>query len=147
MVQLRGLCNVSFWAADLEAAKDWYKELLGFEPYFARPGYYEFRIGDTEDEVGLIDASYAPKRATGDGEGAIIYWHVDDVRATFGTLLDSGATEYQPPTERGDSGFITASVVDPFGNILGVMQNPHYVEMTSRPRPKKPLNDSSGQTE
>ena len=39
-----------------------------------------------------------------------------------------GATEYQPLTERG-TGFITASVVDPFGNILGVMYNPHYLEV------------------
>jgi hypothetical protein len=26
-------------------------------------------------------------------------------------------------------GFITASVVDPFGNILGIMYNPHYLEV------------------
>ena len=37
--------------------------------------------------------------------------------------------EYEPVTARGDSGFRTASVVDPFGNILGVMHNPHYLEM------------------
>jgi hypothetical protein len=24
---------------------------------------------------------------------------------------------------------VTASVVDPFGNILGIMTNPHYVEI------------------
>ena len=32
-------------------------------------------------------------------------------------------------SERGESGFVTASVVDPFGNVLGIMTNPHYVEM------------------
>ena len=31
-------------------------------------------------------------------------------------------------TRRGDGGFITASVVDPFGNVLGIMQNPHWRE-------------------
>jgi hypothetical protein len=45
-------------------------------------------------------------------------------------LLKMGATEYQPITEHGDgSGFTTASVVDPFGNVLGVMHNPHYLEV------------------
>ena len=39
-----------------------------------------------------------------------------------------GATEYEPVTER-ESGFTTASVVDPFGNVLGVMHNPHYLEV------------------
>jgi hypothetical protein len=43
-------------------------------------------------------------------------------------LLELGATEFQPITPRGDMGFVTAAVVDPFGNILGVMYNPHYVD-------------------
>jgi hypothetical protein len=39
------------------------------------------------------------------------------------------AKEYEPLTSRGEAGFVTASVVDPFGNILGIMYNPHYVEI------------------
>lgn len=31
-------------------------------------------------------------------------------------------------------GFVTASVVDPFGNILGIMTNPHYVEVLASAR-------------
>ena len=31
--------------------------------------------------------------------------------------------------DRAESGFNTASVVDPFGNVLGIMHNPHYVEL------------------
>ncbi len=57
-----------------------------------------------------------------------MHWHVDDLEATVARLRALGATEYQPITPRGSSGFVTASVVDPFGNVLGVMSNPHYVE-------------------
>ena len=57
-----------------------------------------------------------------------MYWHVDDLPATVERLLSLGATEYQPITQRGD-GFTTASVVDPFGNVLGVMYNRHYLEV------------------
>lgn len=57
-----------------------------------------------------------------------MYWHVDDAGSTFERLLSMGAKEHQPPTDRG-TGFITASVIDPFGNILGVMYNPHYLEI------------------
>ena len=47
----------------------------------------------------------------------------------FATLnIWAGATEYQPITPRGE-GFVTAAVVDPFGNVLGVMYNPHYLEI------------------
>ena len=130
---LRGLATVSFWADDLEAARSWYAELLGVEPYFARPGYYEFRIGDRQDELGLIDRRHAPGGALAGPAGAVLYWHVDDVRAALERLLSMGASEYQPYTERG-MGFITASVVDPFGNVLGIMYNPHYLEVAASTR-------------
>ena len=41
----------------------------------------------------------------------------------------SASTEFQPITPHGDEGFVTAAVVDPFGNVLGVMTNPHYLEI------------------
>src|SRR5262245_59818770 len=63
--------------------------------------------------------------------GAILLWHVDDIEAVFKRLIAMGATEYDPITKRGDFGFVTASVVDPFGNVLGIMNNPHYVELHS----------------
>lgn len=125
---LRGLATVSLWAADLEAAKGWYAELLGVGAYFERPGYAEFRVGDYQHELGLIDARYAPDGSAGGPEGAIAYWHVEDVKATLERLLSVGAREYEAPRDRG-GGFFTASVVDPFGNVLGVMHNPHYLEV------------------
>jgi hypothetical protein len=57
-----------------------------------------------------------------------MYWHVDYVAATFEKLLWMGAREYQPIAPRGDEGFVTAAVVDPLGNVLGMMYNPHYPE-------------------
>lgn len=132
---LRGLTTVSYWAEDVEAARAWYTKVLGVAPYFERPGggepaaYLEFRVGDYQHEFGLIDARYRPPTdATGPG-GVVAYWAVDDVTAAFERLLALGATVHQPVTPRGDSGFVTASVVDPFGNVLGVMENPHYLEM------------------
>ncbi|MEV4803716.1 VOC family protein [Nonomuraea sp. NPDC049421] len=114
--------------ADQEAAQAWYTEFLGVEPYYRRPGYVEFRLGDYQHEFGIIDGRYAPPGTTGQLAGAIMYWHVDDLEATVERLLSMGAKEHQPIREQGDgSGFVTASVVDPFGNVLGVMRNPHYL--------------------
>jgi predicted enzyme related to lactoylglutathione lyase len=131
---LRGMATVNFWADDMIAARDWYTELFGVEAYFQRPdaehpSYVEFRIGDNEDEFGIIDRKYAPKAMQPGPGGAILLWHVDDIEAAFARLKTMGATEYDPITPRGDSGFVTASVVDPFGNVLGIMYNPHYVEV------------------
>jgi predicted enzyme related to lactoylglutathione lyase len=132
---LRGFATINYWSDDLEAASRWYAELLGVQPYFqrpgpdGRPGYVEFRIGDYQAELGLIDRRWAPSGAATEPGGVVMYWHVDDVAAVFQRLLSMGAKQYQPVTNQGDSGFVTASVVDPFGNVLGVMQNPHYLEV------------------
>lgn len=133
---LRGMATVSFFAADMTAAKKWYSELLGIEPYFQlpdtiNPAYIEFRIGDYQHELGIINSSYAPKGSGSGTGGAILLWHVDDIHAMFEKLIAMGATEYEAITKRGDSGFITASVVDPFGNVLGIMANPHYLDILS----------------
>jgi len=133
---LRGMATVNFWADDVVAARDWYAALFGVEAYFQmpnaeHPAYIEFRIGDDQDEFGIIDRNYAPKGMQPGPGGAILLWHVDNVAATLERLKEMGAKEYDPMTKRGDSGFVTASVIDPFGNVLGIMYNPHYVERHS----------------
>lgn len=128
---LRGLATINFYATDHEAAKKWYSELLGVEPYFNVPGYSEFRIGDYQHELGIIDSAFAPNGATKSPAGAIAYWHVDDLKRTLDKLISLGATLYQPITDHsgGKGNFVTASVVDPFDNILGIMNNKHYLEV------------------
>ncbi|NML42094.1 VOC family protein [Chitinophaga sp. G-6-1-13] len=125
---IRGVATISFYAADHDAAKQWYTEVLGMAPYFDVPGYAEFRIGDYQHELGIIDSRYAPPGATNGPAGAVLYWHTDDLKGTLDRLIALGATEYQPITDRGH-GFVTASVTDPFGNILGIMYNPHYLNI------------------
>jgi predicted enzyme related to lactoylglutathione lyase len=133
-LQLRGLATISFYAADHEAAKLWYSELLGTEPYFNVPGYSEFRIGDYQQELGIIDGRYAPGGTPKTPAGAIAYWHVDDLQGSLAHLIAKGAKEYQPITDHsgGKGNFVTASVVDPFGNILGIMTNKHYLEIAGQ---------------
>jgi predicted enzyme related to lactoylglutathione lyase len=131
MGSLRGLATITFWAADHAAAKAWYTELLGIEPYFERPGYAEFRVGDHEHELGLIDSAYGPPQPDRPA-GVVAYWHVDDLQGTFDRLIAMGARQYEQITDRGGQGFVTASVVDPFGNILGIMTNPHYLQVLGK---------------
>jgi predicted enzyme related to lactoylglutathione lyase len=126
---LRGLATVNFYAANHQEAVKWYSDFLKMEPYFNVPGYSEFRIGDYQSELGIIDSKYAPKNIGDKPAGATIYWHVDNLEATVNRLVSLGAAIHDPITARGNNGFVTASVIDPFGNILGVMTNPHYLEI------------------
>ncbi|MEU4606744.1 VOC family protein [Kribbella sp. NPDC023972] len=131
---LRGFATVSFYAADMHAAREWYTELLGLEPYFAvpnadNPAYLEWRFGDFQCELGIINAKYATHPVGNGPAGAVMQWHVDDLEGELERLLSLGATLLEAITERGDTGFRTALVVDPFGNIIGIMNNPHYLQI------------------
>jgi predicted enzyme related to lactoylglutathione lyase len=131
--QLRGFATISLWADDVAAAVTWYKDLLGVDPYFVRPQqgtpeYVEFRLGDYQHELGIISRRHQAPGTPAGPAGVVAYWHVDDIEATLRKLKDMGAKEHQPLIKR-EAGFVTASVVDPFGNILGIMFNPHYLEV------------------
>jgi predicted enzyme related to lactoylglutathione lyase len=135
---LRGMSTVSYFADDLEAARAWYASFLGVEAYFERStpdgelAYVEFRIGDYQAELGLVnrrfEVSLSEKPA-----GEILYWAVDDLGATMARLRELGALVHDEPRVRGE-GFVTASVIDPFGNILGVMTNTHYLSVVDQNR-------------
>ena len=128
---LRGVATISFFADDVAAASDWYAALLGAQPYFRRDAggttaYVEFRLGDRDTELGIVDRRFA-RHDAGPARGAVVYWHVDELEAVLEDLQARGATVIEAAIDRGD-GFVTAAVTDPFGNVLGVMTNPHYLE-------------------
>ncbi|MCP2164512.1 VOC family protein [Goodfellowiella coeruleoviolacea] len=136
---LRGMAHAGYWADDVTAAKEWYTRLLGTAPYFerggpdGRPAYVEFRIGDHQVELGITDRRFAPPGTpTGPG-GVVLSWHVDDLAAAVDAALALGAVAHEPITERG-GGFVTASVIDPFGNVLGLMYNPQYLAVLAEQR-------------
>ncbi len=117
---LLGLRTVIYHAPDLDKAKAWYSSVLGIGPYFDHPFYVGYNVGGYE--LGLDpDASPAP----GGNAGSVTYWGVSDAQAAFDRLISLGATGRSAPQDVG-GGIRVASVLDPFGNILGIIQNPHF---------------------
>jgi predicted enzyme related to lactoylglutathione lyase len=129
---LQGLSTVNLISDDVPATVAWYTELLGVQPYFVQPeqgppAYVEFRLGPDEDELGIIDRRFTRHAATNGPAGVVVYWHVDDVAAAVERAVALGATALDPVTVRGDAGFVTASIADPFGNVVGLMHSPHWL--------------------
>lgn len=114
-----GLRTFGFKVNDIEAAKHWYTKVLDVEPYFDMPFYvgynvagYEFGLQQTDDTL-----TYGNNTAT--------YMGVEDVNTTYEMLLAAGATEYEKPQDVGE-GIIIAAVRDPWGNVFGIIYNPHF---------------------
>lgn len=124
----RGIANANFVADDVPQAIAWYTTLMDQPPYFVRPvsgpaEYAEWRFGDDEDELAVMLSTYRP--VLPQPGGALVSLHIDDIRAACERLRELGAQEFDPVTKRGE-GWWSASVVDPFGNLLGLIQSPHW---------------------
>jgi predicted enzyme related to lactoylglutathione lyase len=116
----KGLRTVIYQVDDLGRAKSWYATALGFEPYFDEPFYVGFNVGGFE--LGLLPADSGAPRGQG---GVFAYWGVEDADEALRRLLELGALEHQGVEEVG-GGIRVATVLDPFGNILGIIENPNF---------------------
>ena len=76
----RGLYTCIYRVPDVAAAKAWYANVFGVEPYFDEPFYVGFEVGGYE----------------------------------LGLLQDVGG------------GIRVATVRDPWGNPIGIIENPHF---------------------
>ena len=114
-----GLRTVIYHAPDLERAKAWYTAAFGLAPYFDQPFYVGFQIGGFE--LGLDpDVS-----SVSVGNNAVAYWGVTDIEAAYARMLEQGASPRQSVQDVGGD-IKVASVADPFGNVIGLIQNPHF---------------------
>jgi uncharacterized glyoxalase superfamily protein PhnB len=115
-----GLRTAVYQVQDLGKATKWYSSVLGSQPYFDQPFYAGFNVGGYE--LGLVPEPDAGlKRAP----AGLAYWGVADARAAYQRLLELGATPNEPVQDVGE-GILVGSVHDPFGNVLGVIQNPNF---------------------
>jgi predicted enzyme related to lactoylglutathione lyase len=116
----QGLRTVLYHAPDITQTKNWYASVLGIQPYFDQPFYVGFNVGGYE--LGLDpDTSNTP----GGPGGAVVYWGVADAGASLQRLLSLGATERTAIQDVGE-GIKVCTVNDPFGNVFGIIENPHF---------------------
>ena len=113
----KGLRTVIYPAPDLKKAKEWYSVALGEQPYFDEEFYVGFDIGGYE--LGL-----QPERTPGTA-GSIVYCGVIDIQETWNKLIELGATADEEIMHVGGNVYV-ATVVDPFGNLFGIIQNPNF---------------------
>src|SRR5688500_3838982 len=114
---MRGLRTVIYGVPDLTRAEEWDAKAFETEPYFDEPFYVGVNIGGFE--LGLH-----PDSPSGPG-GATAYWGVENADEAIARLSALGATVDSPPSDVG-GGIKVATVLDPFGNQVGIIENPHF---------------------
>jgi predicted enzyme related to lactoylglutathione lyase len=111
-----GMKTVIYPVKDLAQAKVLFGRVLGVEPEVDEPYYVGFSVGG--QHIGL-DPNGHSRGMT----GPVGFFHVDDVTHKLKDLLDAGATEHDAIRDVG-GGKLVASVTDPDGNVIGLVQAP-----------------------
>jgi predicted enzyme related to lactoylglutathione lyase len=111
-----GIQTVLHPVSDMAAAKQVYAALLGVPPQTDESYYVGFQAAG--QQIGLVPRG-GPQGIT----SPVAYWHVPDIEAKLAEVTAAGATVKEPAHDVG-GGRLVAAVVDPDGNVLGLLQDP-----------------------
>ena len=101
--------------SDLEKAKPIYAALLGGPPQTDASYYVGFDVAG--QHIGLVPGG-GPQGMT----SPVAYWHVPDIEAKLADVTAAGAIVKEPAHDVG-GGRLVATVTDPDGNVLGLLQD------------------------
>jgi predicted enzyme related to lactoylglutathione lyase len=110
----QGIKTVLHPVSDLESARAVYTALLGFPPQHDSSYYVGFE--DEGQHIGLVPGG-GPQGMT----SPVAYWHVVDIEAKLAEVTAADAKVNEPVRDVG-GGRLVATVTDPDGNVLGLLQ-------------------------
>ena len=117
---VKGLATVIYHVTDLKRAKAWYSTAFQQQPYFDQPFYVGFNIAGYE--LGLDPNQTVTKAGRG---GGVAYWRVAEIESAVQHFVTAGAIVVTPIQDVGER-IKVATVTDPFGNMIGLIENPHF---------------------
>ena len=115
MTSTEGIKTILHPVSDLEKAKPVYEALIGTPPQADAPYYVGFDAAG--QHIGLVPGG-GPQGMT----SPVAYWHVADIEAKLAEVTAAGAIVKEPAHDVG-GGRLVATVTDPDGNVLGLLQD------------------------
>jgi len=119
MNTLKGLRTIVYHVTDLTVAKAWYKQIFDIDPYFDEPFYVGYSVGGFELGLDPDPSGYT------NGNSSITYWGIEDIDAFFANVETLGVKVHEAPKNVGEAIWV-GSIYDPFGNIIGLIENPSF---------------------
>jgi predicted enzyme related to lactoylglutathione lyase len=111
----QGIQTVLHPVSDLAKAKAVYTALLGVPPTTDESYYVGYEAAG--QQIGLV-----PDGGRQGMTSPVAYWHVPDLEAKLAEVTAAGATVKEPAHDVG-GGRLVATVTDPDGNVLGLLQD------------------------
>jgi predicted enzyme related to lactoylglutathione lyase len=117
---MQGLATVIYYVPDLERAKAWYSRAFEQTPYFDQPFYVGFNLAGYELGLHPLGATHQ----SGSG-GHVAYWRVSDIQTAVDHFVALDGAVVEAIQDVGE-GIKVATVTDPFGNHIGLIENPKF---------------------
>jgi predicted enzyme related to lactoylglutathione lyase len=111
------ICYVEIPADDVAKSASFYEAVFNWPLRGKGTGHVAF-----DDGVAVVSGMWAPDRKPSLEPGLLIYVMMDSVAAAIDAVVANGGKIVQPIGM--DAPEITARFSDPFGNVLGLYQNP-----------------------
>ncbi len=111
----QGITIVLHPVSDLASAKAVYAALLGVSPQADSSYYVGFEAAG--QHIGLV-----PNGGPQEMSSPVAYWKVADIEAKLAEVIAAGAAVKESVRDVG-GGRLVASVTDPDGNVLGLVQD------------------------
>ncbi len=119
-ISILGLRTTIYKVSDIKKARDWYAKAFETKAYFDEPYYVGFNIGGYELGLQPEEGKKGEKI-----ESVVSYWGVEKIQEVYDRLISLGATENEKPYNTGGE-MMTATLKDPFGNVIGLIYNPYF---------------------
>jgi predicted enzyme related to lactoylglutathione lyase len=110
------ICYLEIPAGDVAASARFYEQAFGWNIRERGDGAVAF------DDAGQVSGSWVTDRPPMTEPGLMIYIMVDDAKLAVDAVVEAGGTIVRPLGA--DAPEIIARFADPFGNVLGIYQEP-----------------------
>lgn len=109
----KSITRIAYPVHDISKAREWYRSILNAEPVHDSPLSVVFAIGDS-----WLILAPAADVSPGGGDRVVAFWEVEDADEAYHRLIEAGAAPHAEVLPY--LTFRYGSVIDPFGNIIGV---------------------------
>ena len=117
---IEGVVGVIIWTENLERLLEFYRDTLGLTPHSVRPDFVAFRWGRMRLSIGTHSRVKGPST---EPDRVMVNLGVTDIHALHRKLEAKGVLFSRPPEQEHWGGWV-ATLSDPDGNTLQLMQQP-----------------------
>lgn len=117
---IQNVAGVIIWTERLERLVPFYRDVLELPVHSERPDFVAFAFGEFRLSIGQHDGV---RGAAQDPYRIMVNLGVKDIQAIYRSLSAKGAQFIRPPQREQWGGWV-ATLLDPDGNILQLLQQP-----------------------